>query len=321
MNILMSSSRSCIPLFKPGRDSYCTCPPKYAINPYKGCEFSCYYCYGRRWFKRFGLIEKSGLVKARPKKDLPENLEKFMEKKKRLPYPVLLSSITDAYQPLEEKEKITRNVLKILRKHNSRVMIQTKGEIVRRDYDLLNENSVVSVSISTLEDEKSKMIEPKAPNPWKRIDALDYLSRKNVITTLFLDPIIPYFNDEKREVEEVVKNAKEAGVCHVTSGVLRITPDIWQVLRKHLPQDVTEKIEMIYFKQPCFRAGYYYAPPVVIWEEMKKVALIAKKHELSFGGCRTGFQKLNTSVCDGSAYLSRFIKKRENENRKMDRKG
>jgi DNA repair photolyase len=293
-----------IQLFKPGRNSYCTCPPKYVINPYKGCEFSCYYCYGRRWFKRFGLIEESGLVRAEPKTDLPETLENLMKKRGHLPYPVLLSSITDAYQPMEEKEMITRNVLKVLRNHNSKVMIQTKGEIVKRDYDLLDKNSVVSVSIATLEEEKSNMVEPKAPKPWKRMDVLDYLNEKSVITTLFLDPIIPHFNDEEREIEELVKNAKEAGVHHVTSGVLRITSGIWQVLKKHLPLNVAEKLETIYFKQPYFRAGYYYAPSEIILEETKKVAILAKRHGLSFGGCRTGFPELNSNVCDGSAYLN-----------------
>jgi DNA repair photolyase len=168
----------------------------------------------------------------------------------------------------------------------------------------LNKNSLVSVSISTLEEGKSEMIEPKAPKPWKRIDVLDYLNEKNVITTLFLDPIIPYFNDEEGEIEELIKNAKEAGVRHVTSGVLRTTPDIWYLLKKHLPQDVAEKLERIYFEQPYFRAGYYYAPPEVRSGEMKKVAFLAKKHELSFGGCRTGFPELNSNVCDGSAYLN-----------------
>jgi DNA repair photolyase len=296
-----------IEIFKPGKGSYCTCPTKYVINPYKGCEFSCYYCYARRWFKRFGLLEKTGIVKAIPKKNLPEDLEKLMKKRKRLSHPVLLSSITDPYQPLEEKSMVTRNVLEILRKYNSQIMIQTKGEIVKRDYDLLNKNSIVSISISTLDEEKSKMIEPKAPNPWKRIDILNYLNEKNVKVTLFLDPIIPFFNDEEKEIEEVIKNAKEAGVLHVTSSTLRITKDIWHALKNHLPKVKAEKIEVVYFTKPNFHAGYYYAPSQLIFEEMKKVAILSKKHKLTFGGCRTGFPELNTSLCDGSAYLTKQL--------------
>ncbi len=169
----------------------------YVINPYIGCPHSCIYCYAS-FMKRFtNHKEKWGdfLDVKYCKKKI--DLNKI--KNKRL----FISSVTDCYNPLEEKYKITKNILEQLINSNSFITISTKSKLILRDIDLLKKikNLTVAISINTL-DENFKDEMDKASSIKERIDILQKLHKENIHTVLFMSPIFPYITDYKKIIEK-----------------------------------------------------------------------------------------------------------------------
>lgn len=291
--------------FSPPQDSLCVCQKKYVVNPYKGCEYDCVYCYARPWWIRWKLTNEEGKIKKIiPKYEIIKRLKEECEKvDKERKHPVLLSSITDAWQPIEKELNLTRKIIKILKEYDFPIMVQTKSDLVIRDVDILSQStSFVSISISSLE-EGFKRFEQYAPTVEKRLDTLNSLSNREIKTGIFLDPIIPGINDHKEYIERVLREVKNAGALHVTVGVLRLNRVIFKHLEKTLTENEIEKLERIYFELGEKRAGYLYAPPSYRINLLKTIVEICKKYNLTFGGCRTGFSELNTSACDGRDYL------------------
>ncbi|MEM2070752.1 MAG: radical SAM protein, partial [Archaeoglobaceae archaeon] len=141
------------------------------------------------------------------KKNIVELLKKELREKNR--GVVGLSTITDAYQPIEAKELITRQVLEILLKNNFSVSIQTKSALLLRDVDLISENKEkvdVGVTITTLDENLAKLIEPRASKPADRVKVLEKLSSEKIKTWIFLGPIIPDLNEE--DIKAIIEIAK-----------------------------------------------------------------------------------------------------------------
>lgn len=285
--------------FPDSPEAFCSCPPKYVINVYRACEYDCVYCYGTDFWKRYSprmlqstlTQEPSGY--PYPKYELLRRLEVEARRKPKLP--VLLSAVVDPYTPIERECKLTRRIIEVLSKNSLPILIQTKSDLVLRDLDLLSRTrSAICVSISTLSEGKAERVERKAPSPWRRIDALERISSEGLSGALFLDPIIPYFNDDEKGIEEVMRAASDAGAKQVTMSTLRLKRTIFGRLGGALPE-LRERIYSLYFEEPEFRGGYYY----LRWERRKeiarKVSSIAKKYGLKFFGCRMGFPELNTA--------------------------
>jgi DNA repair photolyase len=292
-------------LFKPGKNLMCTTLKKYALNTYSGCPYDCLYCYASAFFGHGLQKTLDGRFvrnSVKPKyQGMIKKLQQEVKTKQKLP--VYISPLIDPYNPAERKYRITRKAIQILSEHNFPLIITTKSDVVLDDLEILEKSkSVVSFTITTLDKQKSKIIEPYAPSPEKRLNALRELAKK-VPTTVRIQPIIPFFNDQEDEIEELIREARYSGAKHITSGTFKLIKPAFEKLKLDLPE-VAEKLEELYFKNPDRRWNYYYAPKNIRYKIMKKVARLAEKHKLTFGCCREGFLNLNTSTCDGQAIVS-----------------
>lgn len=162
----------------------------YVINPYRGCQHNCSYCYAH-FMKRFtGHKEPWGQF-VDVKENAPELLKLEINKKK--PGKVWISGVCDPYQPLEAKYKLTRQCLEILAQHNWPAIVQTRSPLVLRDMDIIKKGRgfEVGFSVTTADDEIRKLFEPNAPSIKERVRALDELHQAGIRTYAMIAPILP----------------------------------------------------------------------------------------------------------------------------------
>ena len=193
----------------------------YTINPYIGCQHSCFYCYSKHYTRKF-LKEKEEWGKfVYVKVNAAKILEKEIRKKKK--GSVYLSSLTDPYQPIEKKYKITREILDVLAKNNWKVIIQTKSSLVLRDLDILKkfEEIEVGFTITTLNENLRKIIEPFSSSIKERINALKKLKKENIRTFLFVGPLIfPFVNFE--EIRKLIGYMPESSCIPLNMDAVRV---------------------------------------------------------------------------------------------------
>ena len=281
---------SLITPFDPWKSKLCTCPLKYSFSPYVGCQHNCLYCYASSYIPRF--------FEPRIKKDVIKQLNKEIPKIKQNKY-VTIANSNDPYQPLEEKLKLTRGSLKIFSNHKFKIMIVTKSNLVVRDLDILKKARVaISITITTLDEKKAKRLEPNAPSPEKRLEAIRYLSKNRIPTIARVDPIIPFINDT--EIDELVRAVAEAGARHIVSSTYKVKLDSWKRMEREFPEEM-KKLRSLYFVKGERVNGYYYLPVEYRYRLMKRIAERVKEFGITFAVCREGFSSLNTSnTCDGS---------------------
>jgi DNA repair photolyase len=195
---------------------------QFTINPYRGCEHSCKYCYAPN-ILRVSRSTWGSFVDV--KKNIPTILSKELKRTK--PALVGISSVTDPYQPLEEKYKVTLYCLEQLQKNKFPISIITKSPLILRDIDVLKkfEHSEITISISTLDDSISRILEPKAPTIKQRLDALTKLSAEGFNTYAFLGPLLPILNTEN--VSEMISRVADTGVNTIMVDSLNLKPGIW----------------------------------------------------------------------------------------------
>jgi DNA repair photolyase len=275
--------------FDPWKSKLCTCPFKYSFSPYVGCSHSCLYCYASSYIPRFSEV--------RVKKDIIKKLNKEISKIERHKY-VTIANSNDPYQPIEEKLKLTREALKIFSSHDFKIMIVTKSNLVLRDLDILKKSkAAVSITITTLDENKAKRLEPNAPSPEKRLEAIKILSRNGIPVIARIDPIIPLIND--MEIEDLVRNVAESGARHIVSSTYKVKLDNWGRMKKEFPKEM-ERVKYLYFKKGEKINGYYYLPREYRYYLMKRVFDKARKFNVTFAVCREGFIELNSGkTCDG----------------------
>ena len=170
----------------------------YCINPYIGCLHKCVYCYAC-FMKRFTNHPEVWGEFLDVKVSAADILNRELVKKSKRKGSILLGSVTDVYQPAEKKFQITRKILEVLAKHNFPVSILTKSELVIRDIDLLKKifDCEVGLTLTSLDDRISKIFEPGASVPAKRLDALTILKNSGLKTYAFVGPILPGLTDLK----------------------------------------------------------------------------------------------------------------------------
>src|SRR5437660_3866349 len=187
-----------------------------SINPYRGCEHGCVYCFARPTHAFLGLspgldFESRLLVKP----DAPELLEKELAAPGYEPRMIAIGTNTDPYQPIEREHKIMRGILEVLERAGHPVGIVTKSALVVRDIDILSRmakrNLVkVALSVTTLDPPLARTMEPRAATPARRLEALRALSAAGIPTSVMVAPVIPAINDA--EIERVLEAAAHAGV-------------------------------------------------------------------------------------------------------------
>ena len=205
----------------------------YCLNPYGGCEHNCAYCYAI-FMKRFTDHNEEWGTFVDVKVNFLERLEKEVIKVKS--GVVMLSSVTDPYQPLEEKYRLTRGALEILAKSDFSVQIQTKSDLVLRDLDILKrmKDCEVGFTITCLDPVVQKKFEPVASSVEKRFEALKKLNLEGIDTFIFFGPVLPYFSDTDESLSLFFQKAVEAKVKYIYIDKMNYTPSIWERVRKFL---------------------------------------------------------------------------------------
>ncbi|MCW4019709.1 MAG: radical SAM protein [Candidatus Bathyarchaeota archaeon] len=282
-----------LPSFNVVKSAFCTCLPKYNVNPYLGrCAHRCIYCYAVKFPSFRGPTV--------PRLKLREEIVKMAEgTKTRLP--VMISDTTDPYQPLEKKHGITRRCLKVLAEHGFPLLIVTKSALVTRDIDIFKQTrTVVSITITTPRKEVAKVIEPGAPFPELRFSALKKVADEGIPTVVRVDPIIPTVNSDEKDLEALVHEAAEIGVKQITASTMKPVRGFFSSLRKDKPE-LFERLNKVY-ADGGWVSGYKYLSRDVRLRILKSLRAVALKHGLEFATCREGFPQLNTTVCDGTTY-------------------
>lgn len=293
-----------IRLFDPWGDSYCTCPKKYSLNPYTGCEHGCVYCYITSYIPR--------AFEARLKKNLLEQVRR--QRSKLDPERVIsMANSSDPYTPMERRFKRTRACLQLLRDH--RVMIITKSDLVTRDIDLLREmRACVSITVTTLDQETASRLEPRAPEPGRRIRALRKLRDAGIGVACRVDPIIPGVNSD---VADLLDELRDAGVAQVVSSTYKARPDSWRRFSEAFPGEAAELRDQ-YFRRGERHGNAWYLPRETRTRLMKKIMDECVSRGMAFSTCREGFFMGNAKTCDGSHLTGSFKSTRmENPTRRI----
>src|SRR4051812_27256655 len=225
-----------------------------SINPYRGCEHGCIYCYAR---PSHAYLELSpGLdfeTKLFAKTNAAELLREALAKPGYRPQPIALGANTDCYQPIERKFKITRQILEVLAQCEHPVTLVTKSALVERDLDLLGpmaaKNLVkVFVSIGTLDRELARKLEPRAASPQRRLDILRKLNEHKVPCGVMVAALIPALND--KTMEHVLEAAAQAGAAEAAYVIMRLPNELKDLfkewLAEHYPQRAEHVISIIH---------------------------------------------------------------------------
>jgi DNA repair photolyase len=257
------------------------------LNPYTGCDNGCAYCYASSYIPRF--------QECRPKKDLLRKLRREAVKLKG--ETVSISNSSDPYPRMEATIGLTRRCLEILAESNCRIQIVTKSNLVMRDDDLLSKApSTVALTITALDADVARLLEPDAPSPAERIRAAEDLIGKGVHVSVRIDPVIPLVNDK---AEKLVATLASIGVKHVTSSTYKVKPDNWLRFRAAMPA-VSKKLEHLYFREGEKMGGNTLLPKDLRLKLMKGIRDLVISSGMKFGVCREGLAHLNTAACDGS---------------------
>ena len=220
-------------------------PFRYSLNPYRGCSHGCSYCYARPSHEYLGLgagldFESKILVK----RAAPQLLRHFLVRSQWQPEPIILSGVTDPYQPAERQFGVTRGCLEVTLEARQPVAIITKNALVLRDLDLLAELAAlrlveVNVSLSTLDAGLARAMEPRTSSPDARLRALRELSAAGVPARIMVAPIVPGLNDSS--IPEVLAAAAEAGAQSAGYVLLRLPLAVLPIFQAWLEQYVPEK--------------------------------------------------------------------------------
>jgi DNA repair photolyase len=219
------------------------------INPYRGCEHGCAYCYARPYHEYLGF--SAGLefeTKIMVKRRAAELLRRELSRPKYEPQVLGMSGVTDCYQPAERKFRITRSCLEVLAEFRNPVSLITKNFLITRDIDVLKELAAfdaahVFISVTTLNADLAAKMEPRASLPMHRLRAVELLAKAGIPVGVMVAPIIPGLND--REIPAVLEAAKSAGASEAGYTMLRLPHGVKDVFTEWLKLNFPEKLERI----------------------------------------------------------------------------
>lgn len=223
-------------------------PLNWTINPYRGCRHACVYCFARPSHTYFGLnagedFHSQIFVKV----NAPELLRKEFSRPSWKKEAVCLGSATDPYQPIERKYRLSRQIIEIFCEVKNPLEIITKSPLIVDDVDLLMELNrltggkvSVNMSITTLNAEKARLIEPGTPSPQKRLAALGALNAMGIKTRLFIMPVLPGITDAPEELEELFDEATKIGVKMISTDTLRIARGLEEYYHSFIAQNFPE---------------------------------------------------------------------------------
>ncbi len=221
-----------------------------SINPYRGCEHGCVYCFARPTHAYLGL--SPGLdfeSKLFVKPDAPALLEKELAAAEYEPKMIAIGTNTDPYQPIERERQVMRGILEVLEKTGHPVGIVTKSALVVRDIDILarmakRNLAKVALSVTSLDPKLARTMEPRASTPPKRLEALRQLSEAGIPTTVMVAPVIPALNDS--EIERILDAAAHAGVKEASYVLLRLPLEVRDLFREWLMANYPDRYRHVF---------------------------------------------------------------------------
>lgn len=233
-----------------------------SINPYRGCEHGCVYCFARPTHAYLGL--SPGLdfeSKLFVKPDAPLLLEKELAASGYEPRMIAIGTNTDPYQPIERDRKIMRGILEVLERAGHPVGIVTKSALVTRDIDILarmakRNLAKVAISVTSLDPKLARTMEPRAATPPKRLEALKQLSDAGIPTTVMVAPVIPALNDS--EIERILDAAAHAGVKEASYVLLRLPLEVRDLFREWLMANYPDRYRHVFTLIRDMRGGRDY---------------------------------------------------------------
>ncbi len=260
-----------------------------SVNPYRGCEHGCVYCYARPSHAQLGLspgLDFETRLTAKP--DAPRLLEAALRKPGYTVQPIAIGTNTDPYQPVEKRLGIMRGLLEVLRDYRHPVMITTKGSLITRDLDILGDMARdglahVQVSVTTLDPHLSRAMEPRAAAPGRRLAMIRALAGAGVPVGVNLAPVIPALNDH--EIEAILRAAAEAGATRAGYITLRLPLEVSPLFRDWLAREFPDRAARVMGRVRELHGGRDYDPE--FGKRMKgegvHASLIARRFE---AGCR-----------------------------------
>lgn len=234
------------------------------INPYRGCEHGCIYCYARPSHEYLGL--SLGLdfeTKIFIKEKAPVLLRKELSAKKYQPETIAISGNTDCYQPAERRFGLTRSCLEVLLEFRNPVGIITKNYLVTRDIDLLAEFAkwsgvLVAVSVTTLDPKVKKLMEPRTSEPGLRLKAIEKLSSAGIPVMVLVAPVVPGLTDH--EIPNIVQSASDAGAVGAAYIMLRLPYGVSDIFSNWLERHFPDRKEKILNRIRSIRSGELNSP-------------------------------------------------------------
>jgi DNA repair photolyase len=271
-----------------------------SINPYRGCEHGCSYCYARPTHAYLGL--SPGLdfeTRLSAKTNAAALLEAELANPRYEVKTIALGTNTDPYQPIEREHRITRSVLEVLERTRHPVGVVTKSALVVRDLDILSRMAAdglvkVALSVTTLDGEIARKMEPRASAPARRIEAIRRLAEAGVPVGVMVAPIIPAINDS--EIERILEAARDAGATEAGYVLLRMPHEIKELFREWLATEFPDRARRVLSIMRAMRGGKDYDAR---WFERQKgsgpyAMAIAQRFKLAVRRLRLNERRLAT---------------------------
>lgn len=235
-----------------------------SINPYRGCEHGCIYCFARPTHAYLGLspgLDFETRLIARP--EAPRVLARELARKSYTVAPIAIGTNTDAYQPIERDRGIMRRILKVLRDHAHPVTIATKGCLIERDIDILGQMAAenlaqVGVSVTTLDRDLARRMEPRVPAPDRRLATIRALAKAGIPVRVMVSPVIPGLTDH--EIEPILKEAAGAGARAATMIYLRLPLEVAALFRDWLSENAPTRAAKVMARVREAHGGRDYDP-------------------------------------------------------------
>ena len=248
------------------RESSGRMPFAWTINPYRGCEFGCHYCYARYTHEFMELYDSRDFErKIFAKTDAPERLRVELRQGRDKGLPIALGTATDPYQPAERQFEITRRILQVFAEFQGLdLSITTKSVLILRDMDLLQPLAArhrfsVHMTVTTPDERLARLLEPKAPTPAQRLEAVRKLTEAGIRTGVNAMPILPGLNDAPRMLDSLAAQAAQAGARFIYGNVLFLMPSAMKqfmpFLEKEFPQLVS-RYRKLYARSAYLRGEY-----------------------------------------------------------------
>jgi DNA repair photolyase len=235
-----------------------------SINPYRGCEHGCVYCFARPTHAYLGLspgLDFESQLFMKP--NAPELLERELSAPSYIPKIIAIGTNTDPYQPIEHRFKIMRGILEVLERAGHPVGIVTKSALVLRDLDILARMAKrdlvkVAVSVTSLDTKLARAMEPRATTPPRRLETLRQLVHAGVPTSAMVAPVIPALNDA--EIERILEAVAAAGVRHAGYVLLRLPLEVRDLFREWLLENYPDRYRHVFKLIRDTRGGKDYDP-------------------------------------------------------------